>query len=112
MDTPPPVKFAWLAMGSQGRSEQLLQTDQDNALVFENVPDEQLTETRIYFLELAKLVTKGLFKIGYEYCPAEMMASNPDWCLSLAEWKDRTFHWITNLARMKYCYPPYSLITT
>ena len=96
MDAPPPVKFAWLAMGSQGRSEQLLQTDQDNALVFEDVPEEQLTETRTYFLELAKLVTRGLFKIGYEYCPAEMMASNPDWCLSLAEWKDRTFHWITN----------------
>ncbi|MDP5061434.1 MAG: DUF294 nucleotidyltransferase-like domain-containing protein, partial [Maribacter sp.] len=37
MDTPPPVKFAWLALGSQGRSEQLLHTDQDNALVFEDV---------------------------------------------------------------------------
>jgi len=96
MTTSPPVNFAWLAMGSQGRSEQLLHTDQDNALVFENVPREQLEETRTYFLELAKIVTKGLFKIGYEYCPAEMMASNPEWCLSIAEWKDRTFHWITN----------------
>ena len=37
MKTPPPVKFAWLALGSQGRSEQLLQTDQDNALVYEDV---------------------------------------------------------------------------
>ncbi|MDO6819819.1 DUF294 nucleotidyltransferase-like domain-containing protein [Zobellia sp. 1_MG-2023] len=96
MDAPPPVKFAWLAMGSQGRSEQLLHTDQDNALVFENVPEDQLTETRDYFLALARIVTKGLFDIGYEYCPAEMMASNPEWCSSLQEWKERTLHWITN----------------
>ena len=96
MDERPPTKFAWLAMGSQGRSEQLLHTDQDNALVFENVPEEQLLKTRQYFLKLSKNVTQGLHTIGYEYCPAEMMASNPDWCLSLSEWKDRTLHWITN----------------
>ncbi|MDB2607188.1 DUF294 nucleotidyltransferase-like domain-containing protein, partial [Zobellia sp.] len=96
MDAPPPVKFAWLAMGSQGRSEQLLHTDQDNALIFENVPNPKLIETRDYFIGFARMVTKGLFKIGYEYCPAEMMASNPDWCLSLVEWKERTHHWITN----------------
>ena len=83
-------------MGSLGRSEQLLQTDQDNALVFEDVPEEQLPETTGYFLELGKLVTKGLNKIGYEYCPAEMMASNPNWCLSLKEWKKVTSHWIIN----------------
>ena len=96
MEQEPPVRFSWLAMGSLGRSEQLLQTDQDNALVFEDVPEEQLPETTGYFLELGKLVTKGLNKIGYEYCPAEMMASNPNWCLSLKEWKKVTSHWIIN----------------
>ena len=96
MKTPPPVKFAWLAIGSQGRSEQLLHTDQDNALVFENVPKEQLPATTKYFLRLAKHVVKGLHTIGYEYCPAEMMASNPKWCLSLQEWKDLVSHWIIN----------------
>ena len=53
METPPPVKFAWLAMGSQGRSEQLLHTDQDNALIYEDVPEELKEETKTYFLELA-----------------------------------------------------------
>ncbi|MGB6150494.1 MAG: DUF294 nucleotidyltransferase-like domain-containing protein, partial [Pricia sp.] len=96
MENAPPVKFAWLAMGSQGRSEQLLQTDQDNALLFDDVPDGKLQLTRTYFLKLAKGITKGLRTIGYEYCPAEMMASNSDWCLSLSEWKARTSHWITN----------------
>ena len=99
MSTPPPVKFGWLAMGSQGRSEQLLQTDQDNALVYENVPEELKEKTKKYFLELAAHVNKGLFEIGYEYCPAEMMASNPKWCLSLEEWKKLVHHWITNTGK-------------
>tara|TARA_R110002167_G_scaffold91462_11_gene246186 strand:- start:738 stop:2660 length:1923 start_codon:yes stop_codon:yes gene_type:complete len=96
MASPPPVKFAWLAMGSQGRSEQLLQTDQDNALVFDDVAENELPAATAYFLELAHIVTKGLKDIGYEYCPAEMMASNPKWCLSLSEWKNMISHWIVN----------------
>lgn len=96
MPSPPPVKFSWLAMGSQGRSEQLLHTDQDNALIFEDVPEELLPKTTTYFLDFAKLVNKGLNVIGYEYCPAEMMASNPNWCLSFSEWKKRTSEWIIN----------------
>ncbi|MGO4921035.1 DUF294 nucleotidyltransferase-like domain-containing protein [Maribacter spongiicola] len=96
MDAPPPVKFAWLALGSQGRSEQLLHTDQDNALVFEDVPEEDLSKTTTYFLELSKHITKGLNTIGYEYCPADMMASNPKWCLSLQEWKNKLSYWIGN----------------
>ena len=99
METPPPVKFAWLAMGSQGRSEQLLQTDQDNALIYEDVSEELEEETKKYFLELATYVNKGLFDIGYEYCPAEMMASNPKWCLSLGKWKETVYHWITNTGK-------------
>ena len=96
MKTPPPVKFGWLALGSQGRSEQLLHTDQDNALVYEDVAEELKAETKEYFLKLAAYVNKGLFEIGYDYCPAEMMASNPKWCLSLSEWQDLVYHWITN----------------
>ena len=96
MKNPPPVKFAWLALGSQGRSEQLLHTDQDNALVFEDVPDEDLPKTTTYFLNLSEKITKGLHTIGYEYCPADMMASNPKWCLSLQEWKNKLSYWIGN----------------
>ncbi|MGY8915870.1 MAG: DUF294 nucleotidyltransferase-like domain-containing protein, partial [Flavobacteriales bacterium] len=66
MQDPPPVKFAWLSMGSQGRSEQLLHTDQDNALVFEDVEEKLLAETKTYFLKLASIVNKGLNVIGYD----------------------------------------------
>ncbi|UJH67076.1 DUF294 nucleotidyltransferase-like domain-containing protein [Allomuricauda sp. SCSIO 65647] len=94
MEKEPPVKFAWLAMGSQGRSEQLLHTDQDNALLFEDVPKSKFESTRAYFLDLAKKITLGLNTIGYDYCPADMMASNPKWCNSLSGFKDMTSKWI------------------
>lgn len=95
MDSPLPAKFAWMSLGSQGRKEQLLHTDQDNALVFEDVPAEKLEETRAYFLKLATKVTKRLNIIGYEFCPAEMMARNRKYCLSETEWKDQFSTWVT-----------------
>ncbi|GAA3583645.1 DUF294 nucleotidyltransferase-like domain-containing protein [Snuella lapsa] len=96
MPAPPPVKFSWLAIGSQGRNEQLLFTDQDNALVFEDVTEDNYEETQSYFLELSRLITKSLNKIGFEYCEAEMMASNPEWCKSLSRWKKQFTDWILN----------------
>ena len=114
MDTPPPVHFSWLAMGSQGRSEQLLQTDQDNALIYEDVAEELEETTKKYFLDLATRINKGLFEIGYEYCPAEMMASNPNWCLSLSECKNKVHHWITNTGKnevlLSFIFFDYSLV--
>jgi len=92
---PVPAAFAWLAIGSQGRGEQLLLTDQDNALVFEDIEVEKYENVKSYFLNLANLVTEKLNMVGFEYCPAEMMASNPKWCLSLTEWKEQFNDWIT-----------------
>ncbi len=90
-----PVPFAWLNLGSQGRGEQLLITDQDNALVFEDVPAADYETVKAYFLSLAKKVTEILNAVGYEFCPAEMMASNPKWCLSVSEWKQQFHNWIS-----------------
>ncbi|TCK69388.1 CBS domain-containing protein [Winogradskyella wandonensis] len=95
MPTKPPSKFAWLSIGSQGRQEQLLLTDQDNALVFEDVDDTALEATKFYFLELAKRINTNLETVGFELCPAEMMANNPKWCLSLTEWGNQFHKWIT-----------------
>ena len=96
MKNPLPTSFAWLVLGSQGRREQMLLTDQDNALVFEDVPSSQYKETKAYFLKLASLITKKLNTVGFEYCPADMMASNSKWCLSLSEWKKQFKDWITH----------------
>ncbi len=95
MATPPPVPFVWLALGSQGRKEQLLYTDQDNALLYTDVSDDQNDQAKTYFLKLANRMNKRLHKIGYDYCPADMMASNPLYCLSLSEWKAQFSEWIS-----------------
>lgn len=92
----PPVAYAWLALGSQGRKEQLLITDQDNALVFENVPESQYATVKDYFLKLSIKVTEKLHIVGFEYCPANMMASNPKWCQSLNEWQTQFEEWINS----------------
>lgn len=89
-----PTKFAWLGIGSQGRGEQILLTDQDHALVFEDVPDEKWEATQAYFLKLAEEVSQVLNELGYVFCPAEMMASNPKYCLSLSQWKSQFSKWI------------------
>jgi CBS domain-containing protein len=90
----PAVAFAWLNIGSQGRKEQLLLTDQDNALVFEDVAEERYSDVKKYFIELADEVTSILNIVGYEFCPADMMASNPLWCKSLKEWNAQYNTWI------------------
>lgn len=92
--TVPNVKWCWLVLGSAGRKEQLLRTDQDNALIFEDVPKKEYQEVKNYFLSLAQKITALLHECGFVYCPGEMMASNPRWCLSLSEWKNQFSSWI------------------
>ena len=95
MNGKPPAKFAWLAIGSQGRQEQLLMTDQDNALVFEDGNSENLNTTKSYFLKLSDYINKDLETVGFELCPAKMMANNPKWCKSVSEWSQQFNSWIT-----------------
>ncbi len=95
MNGKPPAKFAWLAIGSQGRQEQLLMTDQDNALVFENIDEKSYNSVKSYFLTLSDYINKGLETVGFELCPAKMMANNPKWCKSVSEWSQQFNSWIT-----------------
>lgn len=92
----PPALFDWLALGSQGRGEQLLRTDQDNALVFEDVAEERYNDVKNYFLQLADYVTEFINEAGYRYCDGDMMASNPKWCLSVSKWKAQFSLWMGN----------------
>jgi PAS domain S-box-containing protein len=84
-----PCNFAFMAMGSVGRGEQTLKTDQDNAIVF--LGDEK--EHQPYFLKLAGFINDKLDYIGYESCDGGVMASNPKWCASLESWKDKFTKW-------------------
>lgn len=85
-----PVGFAWLELGSYARYEQVLRTDQDHALVYESGGDE----VRKWFLQLARKLSETLEKCGFEQDPAGIGAHHPDWCLSLAEWKNQCQRWI------------------
>jgi len=89
---PPPCTYAWVALGSQGRSEQSAKSDQDNALVLSNKASAADDE---YFAAMAKIVNDGLDACGYVYCPGEVMASNSKWRLPLDQWKACFNNWIT-----------------
>ncbi|OYU79030.1 MAG: nucleotidyltransferase [Flavobacterium sp. BFFFF1] len=93
-----PARFAWLSIGSQGRKEQLLLTDQDSFLVFEDVAADKYRDVKDYFLKLAKKVTATLETIGYPYCRFGHMASNLVWCKSLSDWYGQYDEWMTNPA--------------
>lgn len=90
----PGIDFVWIALGSEGRREQASQTDQDNAILYANPPVDKKDEAKLYFLELGKLVTKGLNECGFSYCRGNIMASNPDLCKSSTEWKESYQKWI------------------
>ena len=90
----PPARFAWLAIGSQGRKEQLVLTDQDSILVFEDVAPEKYRDVKNYFLNLAKKVTSTLETVGYSPCPNGHMASNMHWCKSVSDWVKQYNGWM------------------
>jgi len=90
----PPVRFAWLSIGSQGRKEQLLLTDQDSILIFEDVTADKYRNVKDYFLQLGKRTTAILEKVGYELCPHGHMGSNMLWCKSLTDWTKQYDNWM------------------
>ncbi|MBF0286238.1 MAG: CBS domain-containing protein [SAR324 cluster bacterium] len=87
----PPVEFCWMAMGSEGRKEQTSSTDQDNGIVFANVPDSQFVEVQQWFLQFAEKAVEGLETCGFPRCEGNIMASNPELCLSVDRWH-QIFH--------------------
>jgi CBS domain-containing protein len=90
----PPCRFVFMAMGSEGRQEQTLKTDQDNAIIFEDVPPEEFEATQLYFLRLGEWVCTRLDRIGYTLCHGNIMAMNPKWCQPVSRWKEYFTHWI------------------
>lgn len=88
------INFAWIAFGSQGRQEQNLNTDQDNGILFVPREGESAAELRARLLPFADRVNRDLDAIGLTLCPAEIMARNPECCLSAAEWREHFARWI------------------
>lgn len=89
-----PVAFCWLSLGSKGREEQIIRTDQDNALVFEDVDGVELETAKQYFLEMAQHTNALLAEVGFEYDQADIMADDQQWCNSVKEWSHLFNTWV------------------
>ncbi len=86
------IRYCWLALGSEGRMEQTLATDQDNGIVF--AADGAVADARSRLLPFARAVNEALDACGFPLCRGEIMASNPKWCLTLEEWQGVFAAWI------------------
>ncbi|MDU9390933.1 putative nucleotidyltransferase substrate binding domain-containing protein [Pseudomonas sp. zfem002] len=85
----PGVPFTWLCFGSEGRREQTLHTDQDNGILFEARDAVEAAEIRARLLPLAQHINQNLAQCGFSLCKGNIMAGNPELCLSRAEWARR-----------------------
>jgi CBS domain-containing protein len=88
------VEFCWIALGSEGRFEQTLATDQDNGIIFEAPEGVSADKARELLLPIARRVNQALDACGFPLCKGEIMAGNPRWCLSAAEWRSTFARWI------------------
>ena len=83
-----PTKFAFFQMGSSGRGEQFMLTDQDHFLVYEDGGDS------VYFKKLGVEITRLFEVAGYARCQGLMMASEEQWRGSVSQWQERLRHWM------------------
>ncbi|QGW21715.1 CBS domain-containing protein [Stutzerimonas degradans] len=85
----PGVPFTWLCFGSEGRREQTLHTDQDNGILFEATDAAEAALRRGRLLPLAERINRDLDTCGFTLCRGNIMAGNPELCLSRQEWGRR-----------------------
>ncbi|MGY2161908.1 CBS domain-containing protein [Pseudomonas tolaasii] len=85
----PGVPFSWLCFGSEGRREQTLFTDQDNGILFEARDAAEAADIRARLLPLAQQINGSLALCGFSLCKGNIMAGNPELCLSRSEWARR-----------------------
>jgi CBS domain-containing protein len=90
------ISWCWLAFGSEGRVEQTFVTDQDNGLVFVAHDGASPQALRDRLLPFAREVNQGLHACGFPLCKGNVMASNPELCLTLDEWKTKFAGWLAN----------------
>ncbi len=89
----PLVPFSIMVLGSEGRKEQSLKTDQDNALIYQEYPILDF-DAKEYFDRFSKVYINTLLEIGFPPCPGNVMISNPFWRRSLKEWQQAVKDWI------------------
>ncbi|MCX6826804.1 MAG: DUF294 nucleotidyltransferase-like domain-containing protein, partial [candidate division Zixibacteria bacterium] len=91
----PPVPYVFVALGSEGRCEQTLLTDQDNAIIYQDIGEDRKDEVGAYFANYGRKMCSLLNEIGFRYCTGNIMANNPRWSQPLLEWRRYFAAWIT-----------------
>lgn len=85
-------RFAFVVLGSEGRREQTLTTDQDNAIIFaDNLSTEEMSQIEAF----SHALIDALIGIGVPPCPGGIMAKNPFWRRSLSEWTKHVLNWMS-----------------
>jgi CBS domain-containing protein len=94
---PAPYPWCWLMLGSEGRREQTFATDQDNALLYDNPPDdwERIKRAKLYFRRFGNEAINHLEACGYALCKGKMMASTPNWRKPAKVWRGYFDRWMT-----------------
>ncbi|MEW6140273.1 MAG: putative nucleotidyltransferase substrate binding domain-containing protein [Thermodesulfobacteriota bacterium] len=95
---PAPHQWCWLMLGSEGRREQTFSTDQDNALLYDNLPDEwdRIKTAKLYFRRFGNEAVKHLASCGYALCKGKMMASTPNWRKPYKVWQGYFDRWMAS----------------
>lgn len=96
---PAPARYAMLVLGSAGRGESLLVFDQDNAIVHDGKPADD-----VWFAELGKRVNQMLNDAGIPFCDGGVMAREPKWRKSLEEWKEEVHGWVFSVENQTVMY--------
>jgi CBS domain-containing protein len=88
------ISWCWLGFGSEGRLEQTFSTDQDNGIIFSAHDGADPADVRTRLLPFAKEVNQALDACGFRWCKGNVMASNPELCLSVEEWRAKMGGWL------------------
>ncbi|CAO0821675.1 hypothetical protein DFAR_2550009 [Desulfarculales bacterium] len=105
------MPYVWMALGSEGRCEQTLRTDQDNAIIFANVPPERLEGIKNWSLDFDGHVVKRLERCGFLRCPGEVMAFNPRWRQTEQQGQQTFRRWISSPSPCPCAWSPSSSIS-
>lgn len=91
---PPPTSYSYVLLGSGGRSEQTLASDQDSALIYEDTLHSE--EVKEYYINFAHRVVDMLKQLGYPPCDGKVQSNELMWCQSVMEWKSKLENWFTD----------------
>lgn len=89
-----PVSFSFICLGSEGRQEETLLTDQDNAIIYEDVDKEHADDVHHFFMQLGDQICNALAVAGYAFCRGNIMARTSAWCQPYSKWEENFSTWV------------------